>query len=387
MFRGSGGPFTVASAVTLAFLCGVAGTACWAQSPEESPPPPPAIYALAPDSASAPDPVPPASGSPSDFPEDRSAPNGAGSAGGSAEPAPALATEAASAGNSPSPPAVPNLAPAGKNSRTASAKFRKPQAHDVAPKMAPGPLPPTDEGVRARAEVERTEPLLRSVKAKVVRSFNKRAREEFAAATARQRQARESLTQNLYARAERLTLEARSLAREIAVHLGPPQDDADYVAMTLDRTDDALKRANEVLRDAGGEPERRRLNRLEQRQKEAWAFHKEGKTRKSYASTREVRDGVLTLLRDCDDLPVPEATAEKALKHASRSLDQAKGELGERLTASATRLAREARAQMAKAKAAFARKNYRDTLLHSKLVERNLELAVNAQRSATNHNG
>ena len=53
----------------------------------------------------------------------------------------------------------------------------------------------------------------------------------------------------------------------------------------------------------------------------------------------------------------------------------------------ATRLSREARAQMAKAKAAFARKNYRDTLLHSKLVERNLELAVSAQRSATNHNG
>lgn len=349
-------PFGLASAVTLAFLCGVAGTNSWASNPEESPAPQLVVYALAPDSSSAPDPTPPSSLDAAALPtESESARLGAASGAG--------------------------------GSRTASALSRKPQSPAIAPKLGDGSSRSTNEGARARAELDRTEPILRSVKTKVVRSFNKKAREEFAAATARQRQAREALADNFYARAERLTLEARSLAREIAVHLGPPQDDADYVSMALDRTDDALKRANEVLRDVGGGPERRRLTRLEERQKEARGFHKEGKTRQAYASTRDVRDGVLTLLRDCDDLPVPEATAEKALKRASRSLDQAKGELGERLTATATRLAREARAQMAKAKAAFARKNYRDTLLHAKLVERNLELAVNAQRSATNHNG
>lgn len=237
------------------------------------------------------------------------------------------------------------------------------------------------------AELGRTAAILRPVKMKVVRSFNKKAREEFGTATARQKDAREAYAENLYARAVRLTLEARSLAREIAVHLGPPEDDADYVAMTLDRTDDALKRASEVLQESGSAVERDHLTALERRQKESRRFLKDGGTRKAYASTREVRDGVLTLLRDCDDLPVPEATAEKALKRASRSLEQAKGELGERLNAAAERLAREARAQMAKAKAAFARKNYRDTLLHSKLVERNLELAVSAQRSTTNRSG
>ena len=213
----------------------------------------------------------------------------------------------------------------------------------------------TDETTRAKAELERTEAILRPVKTKVVRSFNKKAREELGTATARQREAREAFAENLYARAERLTLEARSLAREIAVHLGPPEDDADYVAMTLDRTDDALKRAREVLQESGSAEERDQLTALERRQKESRRFLREGGTRKAYASTRDVRDGVLTLLRDCDDLPVPKETAAKALKRASRSLDQAKGELGERLNAAADRLAQEARAQMAKARAAFAR--------------------------------
>jgi hypothetical protein len=272
-----------------------------------------------------------------------------------------------------------------------------------APKVAPSPTkaakperPPAtpkkdersvDEGTRVRAEIDRTERVLRSVKAKVVRSFNKKAREEFERAAGLQDDARASLGENFFARAARLTQESRQMAREIAVHLGPPQDDPDYVAMTLDRTDDAIGRAREVLRDAGGETERGRLSALEERQKEARRLHREGSTRGAYAATIDVRDGILTLLRDCDDLPVPAATAEKALKRATRALDQAKGELGERVTAAAARLARDARAQMEKARAAFARKNYRDTLLHSKLVERDIELAVSAQRGATSRSG
>ncbi|MEK7347430.1 MAG: hypothetical protein AABZ94_01025 [Candidatus Eisenbacteria bacterium] len=358
-----------------------------AEEPQE-PVAPLALYALAPDStASSPGP----SSKPSEPPA--SSLTTAGSV-----PAPVTPSESA-AGTAPTETIDATAAPKGDPTVTPkmeSPAAPKPAARNVrkgkrtasaATKPKQPAAEPPDEGVRARQELERTEPILRSVKAKVVRSFNKKAREEFETATARQREAREALGENLYARAERLTMEARSIAREIAVHLGPPEDDADYVAMTLDRTDDALGRAREVLREAGTAPERNRLTALERRQKEARRLYKDGSTRRAYASTREVRDGVLTLLRECDELPVREETAEKALKRASRSLEQAKGELGERLNPAAERLAREARAQMAKARVAFARKNYRDTLLHSKLVERNLELAVSAQRSSTNRSG
>lgn len=344
-----------------------------AEVPEESVAPL-AFYALAPDStASTSGPSSNASEpTPSSLTSQADAPRPAAR---NAAVAPAAPAEAAA-------PAAPAEAKPAVN----AAKKRSQTVVAAKPAAKPAAEHP-DEGVRVRQELERTEPILRTVRAKVVRSFNKKAREEFETATTRQREAREALGENLYARAERLTLEARSIAREIAVHLGPPEDDPDYVSMMLDRTGDALGRAREVLRGAGGAPERNRLAVLERRQKEARRLHKDGSTRRAYALTREVRDGVLTLLRDCDDLPVPEETAEKALKRASRSLDQAKGELGERLNAAAERLAREARAQMAKARAAFARKNYRDTLLHAKLVERNLELAVSAQRSSTNRSG
>lgn len=296
----------------------------------------------------------------------------------------------------PPPPAASSLTgPAVSASSKAPAKARgkgKPGGKPAATAKSAPPAgntasTPLDEGARIRRELDRTDPLLRSVRAKVIRSFNKRAREEYEVAATRQREAREAAGQNLFARAERLTLESRGLARQTAVHLGPPEDDPDYVSMSLGRTDDAISRAQEVLRDAGGVVERRRLAALEGRQKEARELFEEGGTRRAYTATHEVRDGVLTLLRDCHDLPVREETAEKALKRAGRAMEQAKGELGERMNAAATRLSREARAQMDKARAAFARKNYRDTLLHSKLVERNLELAVSAQRSITNRTG
>lgn len=355
-------PLGLASAMAFALFFVWEGSPSHAEESEE-PVAPLVLYALAPDStASSPGPSlvpyePPASSLTSV----------------AAVPAPVTPSEPAA---SPAPTGTIDAKPA-----------VKPAAKPIVKPAAKPAVKPPDEGVRARQELERTEPILRSVKAKVVRSFNKKAREEFVTATTRQREAREALGENLYARAERLTMEARGIAREIAVHLGPPEDDADYVSMTLDRTDDALGRAREVLREAGTAPDRKRLTALERRQKDARRLYKDGSTRRAYASTREVRDGVLALLRECDDLPVREETAEKALKRASRSLEQAKGELGERLNAAAERLAREARAQMVKARVAFARKNYRDTLLHSKLVERNLELAVSAQRSATNRSG
>jgi len=99
-----------------------------------------------------------------------------------------------------------------------------------------------------------------------------------------------------------------------------------------------------------------------------------------------VRDGVLQLLRDCADLPVSETTARKALKRAERARDRADEDLGAAPSAEARRYEREAKAQLQKARLAHARRNYRETLLYAKLVERNLELAVAAQRLAISRN-
>ncbi|MEK7315256.1 MAG: hypothetical protein AAB011_03680 [Candidatus Eisenbacteria bacterium] len=368
------GPLRLASAVVFAFVVLGEGAPSHADVPDESVAPV-ALYAMASDSTAM---TPMPAAAPASTPSEP-APPPLASAGDAAEASAPVAPEAESATKTTTPSAAPPKPLVKRSGKPAT----KPTTKPAKPTVNPDKGTP-DESARARQAVERTETILRSVKTKVARSFNRKAREEFETATAHQQEAREAFSENLYARAERLTMEARGTAREIAVHLGPPEDDPDYVAMTLDRTDDALGRAREVLRDGGGNLERDRLAPLERRQKEARRLEKDGATRRAYAMTRDVRDGVLTLLRECNDLPVREETAEKALKRASRALEQAKGELGDRLNTAADRLAREARAQMAKARASFARKNYRDTLLHSKLVERNLELAVSAQRSATN---
>ena len=269
---------------------------------------------------------------------------------------------------------------------------------EARPRVAPAPLAtgaepamPTveipDEGARVAIEIERTDRALTAVRNKAERSTNRRARQEYQAAVQRQAEARESLEESFFARASRLTLEARAMAERASVHLGPPEEDPEFVSTTLGRTDDALGRAKEIIDGGGGPAERRRLNALESGQKEARALYKGGNIRASYEATRTVRDGVLTLLRQCDRLPVPSSTAERALKRAARSLDLAEPELGDRVGTAVRRLVRDARAQLTKARVAFARKNYRDTLLHSKLVERKLELALAAQRSATNRSG
>jgi hypothetical protein len=300
-------------------------------------------------------------------------------------PSPAADAPAADAPAAEAPAAKPEAsAPA----RARTAKPRVPAAYAGVP--GPGPAPSKnggDEAARVGKEIAATERFLAAVRNKVLRSRNRAARQDFIEASRIQLQARESLEENLFARADRLTLDARERARRIAVRLGPPQDDPDYVSMSLDQTDDALKRAGEVLKDAGRPVERDRLSALSAAQKEARSLHGKGKTRASYEATRKVRDGVLTLLRECDDLPVPPATAERALKRAVESMEHAHAELGEKATGPAATLEREARDQLGKARAAFARKNYRDTLLYAKLVERKLERAIAAQRETTNRNG
>lgn len=289
-----------------------------------------------------------------------------------------------STSESPEKPAAKPVASA--TVRAMAAKLRVPAASNG----VPGPSPSNngdDEGTRVGKEIASTERFLAAVRNKVLRSRNRAARQDFIEASRIQIQARESLEEHLFARADRLTLDARERARQIAVRLGPPQDDPDYVAMSLDQTDDALKRAGEVLKGAGRPVEHDRLSALSAAQKEARSLHGKGKTRASYEATRKVRDGVLTLLRECDDLPVPPATAERALERAVRSMEHAHAELGDRATGPAATLEREARDQLGKARAAFARKNYRDTLLYAKLVERKLERALAAQRETTSRNG
>jgi hypothetical protein len=57
-------------------------------------------------------------------------------------------------------------------------------------------------------------------------------------------------------------------------------------------------------------------------------------------------------------------------------------ELGANPKESALRWRREAQGQLAKARSAFQKREYRDSILHAKLVERSLDEAITAQRSA-----
>jgi hypothetical protein len=58
--------------------------------------------------------------------------------------------------------------------------------------------------------------------------------------------------------------------------------------------------------------------------------------------------------------------------------------MGPRPASRALRLERDAELQLARARDSFTRNAFRDTLLHSKLVERHLQRAMEANRLATN---
>ena len=401
------GSFAILVLALLALLAAVAASTALAEdasTPEASASgPAPVALAFASDSTSAP------SSSPSSsvgVTEETSHAGGSGGSSGSLMPAASDSTTSAPAAasapeKSAAAPTTGTPAPAKSIAKPAPSKSAAPRKLKSPPPVMAVPrnssssaAPPLlvgndriDERARVEREFARTASVLKSVDSKVRRSFNKKAREDFDRALSLQKDSRDALDQNLFARSDRLTQESRALARQIAIHLGPPQDDPDYVGMAIDRTDDAIGRAKEVLKDAGGAPERRRLDKLQDMQASARRLLKSGTTRDAYALTREARDGVLTLLRDCDNLPVGVDTAERALKRADRALAQVNSELGERPTTTADRYAKSARDQMSKARSAFAKKNYRDTLIYSKLAERDLELAVNAQRALTSRSG
>jgi hypothetical protein len=61
--------------------------------------------------------------------------------------------------------------------------------------------------------------------------------------------------------------------------------------------------------------------------------------------------------------------------------------MGPKPVALAAQLERDAQLQLGRARSSFTRNSYKDALLHSKLVERHLQRAMEARRFATNQSG
>ena len=248
------------------------------------------------------------------------------------------------------------------------------------PPVTASTVPEQGESERIARELRHTDRLIAVLRPKISRSGNAKAQEQFGESIKREKEARDAYENNLYARAARLTREARSLAREAAVMVGPPEEDPVYVSRTIDHAQDAVSLAEETLHDVKNQALRRRYADLAQDLEEARQLYKTGALRRAYERATSVRDGVLALLGDCDGLPIASETAAKALKRAERALERAGKDLGPKPNASALKLQREATAQLAKARSSFARREFKDAVIHSKLVERNLDDALAAQR-------
>ncbi len=244
---------------------------------------------------------------------------------------------------------------------------------------------PIPEADRIRRELLYTDRVIAVLRAKVLRSANGEAQGLIADALKREREARTAYEQNLYARAARLTREARAIAREAAVMVGPLEEDPRYVGRTLDHAEDALELTAALLDQGADAAAWRRYTGLKNDLTGARQLFKDGAVRTAYARAVAVRDGVLGLLRDCEDLPVSADTASRAIRDAERAMEQAGRELGVKVSSGAQRWQREAVSQMVKARSAFARHEYRDAVIHAKLVERNLEQALAVQRVGSAH--
>src|SRR5688572_5529776 len=205
----------------------------------------------------------------------------------------------------------------------------------TAPSQAVGPLlfdrhraaafaakPPT-ESERLQQDLLHTDRLIRVLRAKIHRSGNSGAQDRFVSAMKREREAREAFAQSHFARSSRLTREARTLAREAAVMVGPPEDDPEYVARTLDRAGDALTLALEVFDQGAGPSIWKRYNGLKNDLTRARGLHQEGGTREAYRMALEVRNSILDLLTEAEDLPIPPSTASKALERVEQALSRA----------------------------------------------------------------
>jgi tetratricopeptide (TPR) repeat protein len=286
---------------------------------------------------------------------------------------------------------VSSLGVSGQRLETRAGRAATPATSTAAVSNAAGPSSsiPTDAGQTPpsesesiRRELTHTDRVIAVLKPKVFRTGNSQAQSRFGEAVAREKEARDAFSRSLYARATRLTREARSLAREASVMVGPPEDDPIYVGRAIDNAEDALSLARDVF-DQGANPAVwRRYEALRGDLQEARRQLEAGEAREAYRQAVQVRDGVLDLLQDSQNLPVPASTAERALKQAQEAYDRATRELGANPKQNALRWRREALGQLAKAKSAFQHREYRDSILHAKLVERSLDEAITAQRNA-----
>jgi len=250
----------------------------------------------------------------------------------------------------------------------------------------PGPVP-LSESERISREIVSTDRALADAEGRVRRSGNDKARSDYRNARDRQWEAKEARAQSLFARSARLTLEARAYVKSALIQAGPRENDPEVVGRALDQTDDALQRAKDILEDGAAARHRRLFVTLRDRQEDARRLYKNGAVRGAYAETRDVRRGVLALLRKCADLPVSREIARKAVRRAEQALAQTRKEMGPRPVSQAVRLERAAALQMARARSSYVRSQYRDALIHAKLVERNLQRAVEARRVATSQSG
>jgi hypothetical protein len=261
-----------------------------------------------------------------------------------------------------------------------------PAKHDASDASAKSVAPSTGahdgstEAERVSAELERTERFVGRAQKSIVLSKNTRAMKLFTSALDFQSDSREACKVRQYARAERLTLAARDFADRASRMVGPPREDPDYVEGVLRRTDDALDRAKDVLKTGAGRDAWSQHEELKQEQKDAWKVFKGGDVGTAYKQTLGVREGVLVLLRQLQDLPVPRETAEKAIGGAQAAIEQANKELGPKPTLEALRLVRLANEYLAKARQSFSRGSYRSALLQAKVVERHVEHAVDVGR-------
>ena len=263
----------------------------------------------------------------------------------------------------------------------------------TAPSQAVGPLPShlpremepvgkvPSEQERLQHDLLHTDRLIRVLRAKIHRSGNSGAQDRFTAAMKREREARDAFDQSHFARSSRLTHEARTLAREAAVMVGPPEEDPAYVARTLDRSAEALTLALEVFDQGAGGSIWKRYNGLKNDLTRARELHREGDTREAYRMALEVRNSVLDLLTEAEDLPIPASTASKALRRVEQAVTRASKELGASPREEAAEWQREASGHLAKAKQSYGRKDYRSTMIYSKLALRVLDQAVTAQRN------
>ena len=246
--------------------------------------------------------------------------------------------------------------------------------------IEPASKPPTEQE-RIQMDLLHTDRLIRVIRAKIHRSANPGAQERFTAAMKREREAREAFGQNQFARSSRLTQEARTLAREAAVLVGPPEEDPAYVGRTLDRSGEALTLALEVFDQGVSGSIWKRYHGLKNDLERARGLHKEGDTREAYRMALDVRNSVLDLITEAEDLPIPASTASKAVQRVEQALNRASKDLGPSPKEEAVAWQRQASGHLTKAKQCYGRRDYRSTMIYSKLALRVLDQAVTAQRN------